>query len=123
MVDGVVSKATAERRTSSSLVLGTMNQVNAVDPIKYSAALQKFLGYNKEEADHVACDFNLKRAKGIIEPLRCYPDPTAYYKENKLYMPNGKFFKDIDFNILGIKPEEEDFKNFVTEQLICNLGN
>lgn len=94
-----------------------------VNQEKYSAALQKFLGYNKEEADYVACDYNRKAAMGQVEPLRCYPDPEAYYEGTTLHMPNGKFFKSIDFNVLEIKPEDDTFKEFVTEHLISNIGN
>lgn len=69
-----------------------------VDQDKYSAALQKFLGYNKEEADFVACNYNNKAKQGLVEPLLCYPDPDAFFDGTTLHLPNGKIFNNVDYH-------------------------
>ncbi len=76
-----------------------MKQVNKVDQEKYSASLQKFLGYNKEEADYVACDYNLKHAKGIEEPLRCPVEPEINWNQIGPHGPNLKFTIHMGKNI------------------------
>ena len=48
--------------------------MNLINESKYSAALQFYLGYNKEEADFVACNYNLKAKLGLVELLLCYSE-------------------------------------------------
>ena len=89
-----------------------------VDQEKYSAALQKFLGYNKEEADFVACDYNNKAKQGLMEPLKCYPDPNAYYEgEYASIVGDNRERRVFKINTKGLSAKEidefvESFKNF-----------
>ena len=62
--------------------------MNLINESKYSAALQFYLGYNKEEADFVACNYNLKAKLGLVELLLCYSE--IMNEDKKEEKPNNQ---------------------------------